>query len=98
MSRNTAIRLYVDTPLAVGGEISFNEEQSRYLGAVMRLAPGDVVLLSAGDRIPADCRVLESIGLRVEESALTGESQPVEKSAAPLPDDGHTLPPSACSK
>ena len=52
------------------------------------LVPGDVVLLSAGDRIPADCRVLESIGLRVEESALTGESQPVEKSAAPLPDDG----------
>lgn len=46
------------------------------------LVPGDVVLLSAGDRIPADCRVLESIGLRVEESALTGESQPVEKSAA----------------
>ena len=36
------------------------------------LVPGDVVLLSAGDRIPADCRVLESIGLRVEESALTG--------------------------
>ena len=34
------------------------------------LVPGDVVLLSAGDRIPADCRVLESIGLRVEESAL----------------------------
>ena len=61
------------------------------------LVPGDVVLLSAGDRIPADCRVLESIGLRVEESALTGESQPVEKSAAPLPDDGQALPPSACS-
>lgn len=61
------------------------------------LVPGDVVLLSAGDRIPADCRVLESIGLRVEESALTGESQPVEKSAAPLSDDGQTLPPSACS-
>lgn len=48
MSRNTAIRLYVDTPLAVGGEISFNEEQSRYLGAVMRLAPGDAVLLFDG--------------------------------------------------
>ena len=61
------------------------------------LVPGDVVLLSAGDRIPADCRVLESIGLRVEESALTGESQPVEKSAAPLPDTGQELPPSACS-
>ena len=61
------------------------------------LVPGDVVLLSAGDRIPADCRVLESIGLRVEESALTGESQPVEKSATPLPDDGQALPPSACS-
>ena len=44
-----------------------------------QLVPGDVILAQAGARIPADCRVLESINLRVEEAALTGESVPVDK-------------------
>ncbi len=43
------------------------------------VVPGDVLLLSAGDRVPADARILESVNLKVEESALTGESVPVEK-------------------
>ncbi|MGQ9476784.1 MAG: calcium-translocating P-type ATPase, PMCA-type [Actinomycetota bacterium] len=43
------------------------------------LVPGDVILLEAGDRIPADARVLESHGLRAEEASLTGESESVEK-------------------
>jgi Mg2+-importing ATPase len=42
---------------------------------------GDVVLLKAGDIIPADCRILESDELHVNESALTGESYPAEKTA-----------------
>jgi calcium-translocating P-type ATPase len=41
------------------------------------LVPGDVVLLEAGARVPADCRVLEGFGLRVDEATLTGESVPV---------------------
>jgi Ca2+-transporting ATPase len=48
------------------------------------LVPGDLVLLKAGDRIPADLRLLESVNLKVEEAALTGESLPVEKTADPL--------------
>lgn len=40
---------------------------------------GDVVLLEAGDAVPADCRILESFSLKVEEAALTGESVPVSK-------------------
>jgi Ca2+-transporting ATPase len=48
------------------------------------LVPGDIVLLGEGDRIPADGRLIETANLQVEEAALTGESQPVEKSTAPI--------------
>ena len=50
------------------------------------LVPGDVVLLEAGDTVPADGRLLEAVRLQVAEAALTGESQPVNKSAAVLTD------------
>ncbi len=48
------------------------------------LVPGDVVLLAAGDKVPADLRLLEAINLKVEEAALTGESVAVEKHTEPL--------------
>lgn len=46
---------------------------------IAELVPGDVVSLSAGDSVPADCRILESAALEVDESSLTGESVPVTK-------------------
>lgn len=51
------------------------------------LVPGDIVLLEAGDRIPADIRWLQAVNIEVEESSLTGESHPVHKSIAPLLDE-----------
>ena len=47
-----------------------------------QLVPGDIIHLEAGDFIPADARLLESVSLKSEESALTGESVPSEKDAA----------------
>jgi len=49
------------------------------------VVPGDVVLVSAGSSIPADCRVLEAHDLFVDEATLTGESFPVEKMPGDLP-------------
>jgi Ca2+-transporting ATPase len=48
------------------------------------LVPGDIVQLEAEDIVPADCRVLESVGLRIQETTLTGVSEPTDK-------DPHTL-------
>lgn len=56
------------------------------------LVPGDIVKLNAGDLVPADARLLEAKDLYVRESALTGESLPVEKTATDLGNGSHGLP------
>jgi P-type Ca2+ transporter type 2C len=55
------------------------------------LVPGDLIQLEDGDQVPADGRLLESINLRTQESAFTGEAESVEKSAAALTGDNLPL-------
>ena len=55
------------------------------------LAPGDIIVLAAGDRVPADGRVLDEVQLHVDEAALTGESVPTPKSADAVADVGAAL-------
>jgi Mg2+-importing ATPase len=58
---------------------------------VAELVPGDIVRLNAGDLAPADVRLLDSKDLHVRESALTGESLPVDKAAGDLAAGQHTI-------
>ncbi len=55
------------------------------------LVPGDIVRLNAGDLVPADARLLDAKDLHVRESALTGESLPVEKAVHDLPEGKHAI-------
>ena len=54
--------------------------------AAEELVPGDLIELEAGDHLPADARLVESFAFGVQESALTGESVPIHKDAAALPE------------
>lgn len=59
------------------------------------VVPGDIVILSAGDKIPADIRLIEAVNLRIDEAPLTGESVPSEKGIDPVPQDT-PLPDRSC--
>jgi Ca2+-transporting ATPase len=80
------------TEWQAGRALDALRRQSRTLSRVRRdgfeatvdaeeLVPGDIIILNAGDRVPADARLLEAVRLEAEESALTGESTTVEKNA-----------------
>jgi Mg2+-importing ATPase len=51
------------------------------------IVPGDIIFLGAGDIVPGDCRILESKDIFADESMLTGETFPVEKSVSVIPED-----------
>lgn len=76
-----ALAKSVATPVTV-----CRDSQPRRVDAV-DLVPGDVVLLAAGDRVPADLRLIRCKEMQANESALTGESLPVAKQAEPVAAD-----------
>ncbi|MEM3109036.1 MAG: cation-translocating P-type ATPase [Candidatus Bathyarchaeia archaeon] len=54
---------------------------------VREIVPGDIIILEAGDKVPADARIIEEYRLQVDEAPLTGESTPVQKEASTLEGD-----------
>jgi magnesium-transporting ATPase (P-type) len=76
-----ALARSVTTPVTV------RRDGHRKLLDATQLVPGDVVMLAAGDRIPADLRLISQDELHTDDSMLTGESQPIAKDVAPLPVD-----------
>ncbi|WP_250444422.1 cation-transporting P-type ATPase [Actinotalea sp. C106] len=75
----------IRTMLSLDAQVRRDGQWSRVDAA--DLVRGDVVRLRSGDRVPADVRLVESTDLRVEESALTGESVPAEKHPRPAAED-----------
>ena len=68
--------------LAPRANVIRDNERSKIDGE--QLVPGDIVILEAGDKVPADLRLLTAHGLSIQESILTGESIPVEKHTKPV--------------
>jgi magnesium-transporting ATPase (P-type) len=73
-------------------ELSAPRAQVRRGGRTVEIStdevvPGDIVRLRSGDRVPADLRLLRTTDLRIDESALTGESEAVQKQIAPVEDE-----------
>jgi calcium-translocating P-type ATPase len=58
---------------------------------VAQLVPGDVVMLAAGDDVPADCRLIEAFGVRINTANLTGESAPMTRDTVPQPEEQTAL-------
>jgi P-type Mg2+ transporter len=85
VSNSATVLRRVPAPVAardVEGDVTSAQERSRWTEVpIALLVPGDVVRLSAGDMIPADCRVVGAQDLFVNQAAMTGESLPVEKYA-----------------
>jgi cation-transporting ATPase I len=66
---------------AAGPRVRLRRAEGDRIGTLEELVPGDIVLLEPGDAVPADCRLIETSGLEMDESTVTGESMPVTKDA-----------------
>lgn len=75
-----ALKTFVETKAIV------MRDNGELVIADTEVVPGDIIDLRAGDKVPADARVITSRGLKVDEASLTGESEPVEKIIDPLRD------------
>lgn len=73
---------HLSSPLA----LVYREGRMKQIDSAL-LVPGDLIILEAGNLIPADARIISVMGLSIEESTLTGETHPVEKNASPLNQD-----------
>lgn len=65
-------------------KVKVKRDNEEVLSSEIKLVPGDIIILEAGNKIPADCRVIESYSAKVDESILTGESVAVSKSSDPI--------------
>ena len=68
-------------------QASVLRDKKRIMLPADRVVPGDIVFLQSGDKVPADIRLFKVRDLRIDESALTGESVPVEKTTLPVDRD-----------
>ena len=82
-----ALRAIAALANALSVQATVLREGQRAMISSLELVPGDLVYLQSGDKVPADLRLLQSRELQIDESALTGESVPVEKSLDALPVD-----------
>jgi magnesium-transporting ATPase (P-type) len=72
---------------ALATEVTVIRDGRRRRMDAVHLVPGDVVWLAAGDKVPADARIVSARQMRTVEAALTGEAAPIDKHHAPLPVD-----------
>ncbi|BDB72038.1 magnesium-translocating P-type ATPase [Comamonas thiooxydans] len=84
VSNRVTVRRKTDAPAADFRDSGGGHDTSLSELPMRELVPGDIVALSAGDMIPADCRLLSAKDLFVSQAAMTGESLPVEKDARTL--------------
>ena len=76
-----AVRALADA--SADADVRVRRAGSELWVAAAELVPGDIIMLEAGDAVPADCRIIRALSVEADESSLTGESLPVAKSAGP---------------
>lgn len=84
LQRRATDRAVADLLAQATVQVSVRRDGEERTIAATELVPGDVVVLTTGDVVPADCRIIAAEGLEADESSLTGEAFPVRKTAEPV--------------